>query len=247
MNPTKTLSWKSAIALAALVLTLPAAAQKRRAVQHPAPPGPAISTTVTGKIVDFATGAPVVSAYVRLGSGFDRSDSTGSFSITANFYGSADLTAERSGYVSASQTITGAGPHTVTLRLQSKPTVKLRLTDGTERDMDFDSVEFGYIPPFGSYSKGEFDDFCKPNGTEVRITRAEFARITGPAAPESTSACCPNGTPQKITATLKSGETTPLYFTDSCIGYSVDFIARDHVTGRVVYTKFSNVAEIIFP
>jgi hypothetical protein len=247
MNPTKTLSWKSAIAIAALVLTVPAVAQKRRAVQHPAPPGPAVTTTVTGKVVDAATGLPVVSASIRIGEGFDRSDSTGSFSVTAKIYGQADLVAERTGYNTGSQPISGAGPHVVTISLQSKPTVKLRLTDGTQKDMDFESVEFGYVPPFSSYVKAEFDDFCKPNGTAVRLSRTDFARITGPAITEAATACCANLSPQKITATLKTGEATALYFSDSCLGYTVDFIARDHVTGRVVYTKFANIAEIIFP
>ena len=247
MNPTKTLSWKSAIAIAALVLTVPAAAQKRRAVQHPSPPGAPVTTTITGKVVDAVTGAPVVSASLRIGEGFDRSDSTGSFSITTTIYGQGELIAERSGYTTGSQQITGAGPHVVTVQLQSKPTVKLRLTDGTQKDMDLESVEFGYVPPFSSYVKAEFDDFCKPSGAMVRLNRTEFSRIVGPATAEATTACCPNGTPQKINATLKTGEVTPLYFNDSCTGYTVDFIARDHVTGRVVYTKFANIAEIIFP
>lgn len=247
MNPTKTLSWKSAIAIAALVLTVPAAAQKRRAVQHPSPPGGAVTTTITGKVVDAVTGAPVVSASLRIGDGFDRSDSTGSFSITTTIYGQGELVAERSGYNAGRLPITGAGPHVVTLPLQSKPTVKLRLTDGTQKDMDLESAEFGYVPPFSSYVKAEYVDLCKPSGTTVRFNRTDFSRITGPATNEAFAACCPDGTPQKITATLKTGEVSALYFNDSCAGYAMDFIARDHVTGRVVYTKFANIAEIIFP
>lgn len=247
MNPTKTVSWKSAIAIAALVLTVPAMAQKRRAVQHPAPPLPAQSTTVNGKVIDAVTGLPVVSASIRLAEGFDRTDSTGSFNITTKIYGSGEIIAERSGYNPGSQQITGAGPHTVTIRLQSKPTVKLRLTDGTEKDMDLESVEFGYVPPFSSYVKAEFDDFCKPTGATIRLSRTDFARITGPSTNESAGSCCGGTSAQKVNATLKTGEATALYFIDSCAGYTVDFIARDHVTGRVVYTKFSNIAEIIFP
>ncbi len=248
MNPTKTVCWKSAVAIAALVLTLPAMAQKRRAVHHTAPPVPAESITVTGKVIDAVTGLPVVSASLRLGEGFDRSGADGSFSITTKIFGSADLVAERSGYNTGTQLISGPGPHTVTLRLESRPTVKLRLTDGTEKDMDLESVEFGYVPPFSSYVKAEFDDFCKPGGATVRLNRTDFSRITGPSVNEAVTACCGGtATPQKVNATLKNGETTALFFTDSCSGYTVDFIARDHVTGRVVYTKFSNIAEIIFP
>lgn len=248
MNPTKSPSWKSAIAVAALVLTLPALAQKRRAVQHPSHPSPAQSVTITGKVVDAVTGAPVVSATVRVMNASDRTDASGLFSITTTLHGTADITAERTGYHTGTQQISGAGPHVLTLRLESKPTVKLRLVDGTQKDVDLESVEFGYVPPFGSYVKSEYDDFCKPGGAQVRLDRAEFARITGPSTLESAGLCCGgSGSAQRINATLKSGEVTPLYFTDSCTGYSIDFIARDHVTGKTVYTKFSNVAEIIFP
>lgn len=248
MNPTKSRSWKFAIAVAALVVTMPALAQKRRAVQHPAPPTPAQSATISGKVVDAVTGLPVVSATVRVVDVSGRTDATGSFSITANIFGTADVTAERSGYNSATQQVSGIGPHVLTIQLQSKPTVKLRLVDGTQKDVDLESVEFGYVPPFSSYIKSESDDFCKPGGTEVRLNRVDFSRITGPSTIEPAGLCCgATGSAQRINATLKSGEVTPLYFSDSCTGYSVDFIARDHVTGRIVFTKFSDIAEIIFP
>ena len=248
MNPIKTVSWKSAIAIAALVLTVPAFGQKRRAVQHPSS-AVAQSVTITGKVLDAVTGAPVVYANVFLGNRSRRTDRTGSFTLNTTIHGSGNLTAERSGYVSGTQPITGGGPRDVTLRLQPTPTVKLRMVDGTQYDVDNESVEFGYVPPFGSYVKGEHDDFCKPDGTMVRIDRSEMTRITGPAVSEARPACCPGstGTPQKITMTLKTGETTPVYFTDSCSGYTIDFLARDHVSGEPVSAKFSNVAEIIFP
>lgn len=248
MNPTKTRSWKSAVAIAALLLTVPAFAQKRRAVQHPSPPDPGMSITVTGKVLDAVTGAPVVFASVQVGNRSDRTDTTGAFQLTTTIYGQADLTVQRSGYTVLTQPISGPGPHALTLRVQPTPTVKLRLVDGTEHDVDNESVEFGYVPPFSSYIKNDHDDFCKPDGTTLVLNRTQFSRITGPATNETAGACCGGtGTPQKINATLKSGEVTPLYFTDSCGGYSIDFIARDHVSGRMIFAKFSNIAEIIFP
>lgn len=248
MNPTKTRSWKSAVAIAALLLTVPAFAQKRRAVQHPSPAAPGTSITITGKVLDAVTNAPVVFASVRVGNRFDRTDTTGSFQLSTTIYGTADLMVERSGYSVLTQPISGPGPHALTLRVQPTATVKLRLVDGTEHDVDNESVEFGYVPPFSSYIKSDHDDFCKPDGTTVRLSRTQFSRISGPATNETTGACCGGtGTPQKINATLKTGEITPLYFTDSCGGYSIDFIARDHVSGKIIFAKFSNVAEIIFP
>jgi hypothetical protein len=246
MNPSNYRSWKSVAAILAVLLTVPVFAQKRRAVAHPSPAAPGVSVSVSGKVLDAVTGAPVVFATVRFGTRSDRTDATGSFKVTSTIYGQADVTAERSGYVLGKETVTAGGPLTLTLRLQPTPTVRLRLVDGTQRDVDFESVEFGYVPPFGSYIKSDSDDFCKADGSTIHVSRTEMARITGPAVSENTG-CCGGVAAQKITMTLKTGETTPLYFTDSCDGTPIDFIARDHISGQVVYTKFSNLAEIVFP
>lgn len=248
MNPSKSLSLKTVIAILTIAAALPALAQKHRAVRHPEPPGPALAITATGTVLDAVTGQPVAFADVRLGTRRDTADRNGKFSIrTVTVYGSGEITAARSGYSSASQTLTTAGAVEVTLRLQPTPTVTLRLSDGTQKQIDYESVEFGYVAPFSSYNKNELDDFCKADGTAVQLHRTQFSRITGPAVTEPQSTCCSSGTVQKINAVLRTGESLPLYFTDSCLGYSIDFIGRDHVTGDYTYTKFSNIAEIIFP
>jgi hypothetical protein len=246
MNLPKSLSWKSVVAIALFAAAVPSFAQKRRAVQHPGPPGPAAPVTVTGTVVDAVTGQPIFAANVRILNRSDNTDRTGKFRVINQIYGSSTITVGRTGYVTATQPIT-PGTHDVTFRLEPTPTIKLRLTNGTQYDIDFESAEFGYVPPFGSYNKSDKDDFCKPNGQQVTINRTEIARIIGPAVSETNSACCPDQPLQKINVVLKSGETTPLYFVDSCLGYSIDFIGRDHVKGDVVYTKFINVAEIVFP
>jgi hypothetical protein len=250
MNQVKPLSWKTVAAIALLVTaTVPALAQnpKRRAVQHPSTGGPVIPIVATGTVVDAVTGQPVVFADVRLGSRSDRTDRTGKFKISTNIPSQGVLSVTRSGYVAGSQNITGGGTQDFTIHLTPTPTVRLRLTDGSIKELDQESIEFGYVPPFGSYNKGESDDFCKPDGTQVSLNRSQIKRIIGPATLENNSACCSNNTVLKITAELKSGETTPLYFTDSCLGYMIDFIGRDHVSANFVYTKFVDVAEIIFP
>lgn len=248
MNPSKPLSLKTVIAILTIAAALPVFAQKHRAVRHPEPPGPALSITATGTVIDAVTGRPVAFADVRLGNRRDTADRQGKFSIrTVTVYGSGEITAARSGYATASQTITTGGAVDVTLRLQPTPTVSLRRADGTQVQIDYESVEFGFVPPFSSYHKNDSEEFCKSDGTTVQLHRTQFARITGPATTESFSPCCGTGTMQRINAVLRSGETLPLYFTDSCLGYSMDFIGRDHVSGDYVYVKFSDVAEIIFP
>lgn len=245
MNPLKSLHWKSAVAIALLVAAVPMDAQKRRAVQHPAPAGPTVEVTVTGTVLDAVTNAPVVFAEVRLGDKSARTDSRGKFSITNKIHGTAPLTVSRSGYVAGQESITGN--RDVTLRLQPTPTIRLRMVNGQEYDIDFESAEFGYVPPFGSYVKSESEQFCRPGGTAETISRASIRRITGPAVSESHAPCCPNNPLLKINATLKSGETTPLYFAESCDGYRIDFIGRNHTTGSFVFAKFTEIAEIVFP
>lgn len=245
MNPLKSLHWKSAVAIALLVAAVPMYAQKRRAVQHPGPAGPALEVTVTGTILDAVTGGPVVFAEVRLGGRTVRADTSGKFRITSTIHGTAVLTAGRSGYVEAQEAITAN--REVTLRLTPTPTIRLKLTNGTEHQIDFESAEFGYVPPFGSYVKGESEQFCRPGGTQETISRAAISKITGPAVSESHAPCCPSSPLLKITATLKTGETTPLYFTDSCDGHRIDFIGRNHTSGNFVFAKFTEIAEIVFP
>ena len=245
MNPSKSLSWKTVVAIAMLAAALPALAQKRRAVEHPSPPGPATTVVFSGTVIDAVTSQPVVFAEVRLLNRSDKTDRSGKFKITTTIYGTVNATIARSGYVAGTQAV--AATQDVTIRLQPTPTVTLRLTSGETHQLDFESLEFGFVPPFGSYNKSENDDFCKPNGALVTLNRADFARITGPAVAESNSSCCTSGTVQRINAQLKSGETTPLFFVDSCNGYAIDFIGRDHVSGNFVYSKFTDIAEITFP
>lgn len=248
MHLSKSFSCKALVAIAVLSAALPALAQKRRAVAHPGQSGPPLQVVVTGTVVDAVTGQPVVFADVRLGNRVDRADRQGKFRISTTIRGTQNITASRSGYVSGSLPVSTAGTHDLTIRLASTPTVTLRTTAGQTMQIDYESVEFGYVPPFGSYIKATHDDFCRADGTQVTLDRAQFTRFIGPATLESQSACCGSGPLLRVNAQLKTGETLPLYFLDSCNQqYSIDFIGRNHVTGDFEFTKFTDVAEIIFP
>jgi hypothetical protein len=248
MNPSKSLSWKSVIAILTIAAAFPALAQKRRAVMHPSPPGASLTIIAKGTVTDAVTGAPVAFAEVRLGDRSDKTDRKGVFSLRATtVFGSGTLTAARSGYVTSSESVTTGGTLNLTIRLQPTATTTLRLPNGTTHQVDTESIEFGYVPPFGSYNKSSTEDFCRADGSAVRIEVTQIARVTGPATLETHSPCCGSGPLLKINAQLKTGESLPLYFTDSCQGYTVDFIGRDHVTGDFVFAKFTELNEIIFP
>jgi hypothetical protein len=50
-----------------------------------------------------------------------------------------------------------------------------------------------------------------------------------------------------VNVEMKSGETSQVYFNDSCFGNEVDFIGRERSTGQWLYFNFTNIAEIDFP
>ena len=238
--------WKFVAAALALVLTLPLAAEKRRSVRHPSP-GNSINVKIKGTVLDATTNNPVPFAEITVADQGTFADRLGKFTIQATVSGIGNVTVGRSGYNTQTQQVSTAGDHDLTFRLTPKPTVRLRLTNGTTHDIDFETVEFGYVPPFGSYVKSASEDFCRANGEKVTIDRTQMKRITGPAVSEQASACCAHAL-AKMNVELKNGTTAVMYFMDTCDAqYSVDFIGRDHATGDFVYAKTTNIAEIVFP
>lgn len=247
MNLTNPLRWKFVVAAVALALTVPLFAAKRRAVRHPAP-GNAIVVKVKGTVVDNTTNQPVAYAEITVGDSSTFADRLGRFTVQGTVFGVGNVTASRSGYESANQQVSTAGDHTLIFRLQPKPTVRLRLTNGTSYDIDFETAEFGYVPPFGSYIKAPYEELCSSGGTTTAVDRSQMRKITGPATKESAAACCSTGPVTKMTVELKNGTTAAMYFADSCgTEYSMDFLGRDHITGDFVYAKMTDVAEILFP
>lgn len=247
MNLTKSVSWKFVVAAVSLALAVPLFAAKRRSVRHPSP-GNALVVKVRGTVLDQISNQPVAYAEITVGDSSTFADRLGRFTVNATVFGVGNVTASRSGYQSQSQQVSTAGDHTLTFRLQPKPTVKLRLTNGTSYDIDFETAEFGYVPPFGSYIKAPYEELCSSGGTTTAVDRSQMRKITGPAVKESAPACCSSGPVTKMTVELKNGSTAGMYFADSCgTEYSMDFIGRDHLTGDFVYAKMTDVAEILFP
>lgn len=224
------------------------AAGKRRSVKHPSAPN-AILAEIDGTVIDDVTGLPVVSATVEAGGEHDSTDSEGKFSLKGiSGVGSIDLVVSRSGYAEKHVAITTSGKQTITVRLTPRSTVRLRKVDGTTIELDDNSVEFGFSDAF-IYRSSTFEDFCRPDGTQIVVKREEISKITGPGTLVQAAPCCPNNvTVLKVNVTLKTGETTDLYFSDTCVfTRSVDLVGRNHATGRVVFTPFSQIAEVIFP
>lgn len=239
------------VALALTVLaSLPSQAQRRRTVRHPAAKVTVSVSEVTGTVTDSVTGRPVISAHVTAGNRSDTTDSQGKFRLrNVSGFNSLVLEVTRTGYATQSFPLSAEAKQDFTIRLVPGSTVRVRKLDGTTYDLDFDSVRFGFAVPFSTYQAAEYDEFCKTNGTSATIDRSEFRRITGPATLVSYAPCCTNANPLlKVQGELKNGETTELYFKDSCDGYSnIDISGRDHVSAEVVYIVFTDIAEVTFP
>lgn len=237
-------------ALALLAVTPTVTAQKRRSVRTPTPDG-AFTATVKGTVVDAVTGAPIAFASVSIGNSRTVASPNGNFEM-ANVTGygnSAVVSASRSGYNTQSLPLPGAGTHTLAFRLQGRPTVSVRNTNGTTTQIDDDSVKFGYVVVFGGQVASEEEDFCTLEGTAMRIGSTQIKRITGPATLVTNAACCSRAgaQSQRVRVELRTGQAHDLIFKDSCDGLTIDLIGKEHVSGTTLFVKFSDVAEVIFP
>lgn len=236
-------STRIAFALLALTLAVPsfAAGGKRRAV---GPSVPAVVTKLRGTVTDAANGRPVVFATVVAGELSATTDAEGKFELDVP--GGSTITITRSGYTTVTRTI-ATGTATVAITMNGLPSIRLKTTTNKEYELDMDGAEFAYMVPFSGYVRSDNGKFCKPDGSDYRPNKTTIKRFIGPAVSSTNEACCKDRPILKARIELKSGEQTDVYFTDSCFGYEVDFIARDHYAGEFVFLKFNDITEIVFP
>ncbi|PYQ29569.1 MAG: hypothetical protein DMF56_11425 [Acidobacteria bacterium] len=241
--------WRLA-AILMFVAALPVvAAPKRRSVSKPitAP----FTATVKGSVVDSTTGLPVAFATIAISNLKVTTTKEGTFELNnVNGIGvNVPVVASRTGYNSDTQTIAGNGTFTLTFHLRSRPTIAVRLTNGTTVQLDDDSVKFGYLILFSGYITTTSQQFCKGDGTRVTVPITDIKKITGPSQIVTNSSCCTrlNAELQRVRVEQKSGQADDMTFKESCDGYTVDFLGHDHTTGDNVFYKFSDIAEITFP
>jgi hypothetical protein len=230
-----------------------AASNKVRAIQ------PLPETLFFGRIMDGLTGNPVVAAEVVNGKRLVLTDTAGYFTISLPANRSATLVIHRSGYEPVTQTvqvIESAGGVIVSPAVPSPPvpftmtpkaTINVRDLSGTAITVDPETFLFGYVLPFASPVTSEAASLCRSDGAPFNPDRTELARIIGPATRVRSSACCTLGEVLAVTVEMKSGERLQASFTDSCAGYEIAVIGRDHVTAQPVSVSLANVSEIVFP
>lgn len=237
--------------LIVILLSLPsfAIAQKRRSAGTPdlgSGSGAAATVRANGTVTDATTGLPIAFAMITAGNRRFFAGRLGTFSLSAvTALGDVDVTASRTGYQSSTVRISGTGTHELHFRLQSRPTATLRKIDGTTVALDDDSLIFGYVVPFMSYTTATGNYFCMTDGTRTKVPMAQIKRITGLGISVPTSCCQRAG--QRVLLELRDGTIQDATFIDSCYGYTVDLIGRDHVTDDYIYVPFGQVSEIVFP
>lgn len=234
-----------AIALLTLALAVPsfAAGQKRRSVT---PSAPAALVKLSGTVVDAGNNSrPVVFATVSGPESSTSTDQSGKFELEIRV--GAPLTVTRSGYQTVTRPVP-ANATTIQIQMTGLPTIRVKTVTNREYDLDTDSSEFAYLVPFSGYVRSDSGKFCKPDGTEYKPNKSLIKRFIGPAVASTNEPCCKDGKSiLKARLELKSGEQTDVYFADSCFGYEVDFIGRDHFGGEFVFLKFNDITEIVFP
>ncbi|HEX6083072.1 MAG TPA: hypothetical protein VF266_01010 [Thermoanaerobaculia bacterium] len=248
MNPAKLSRTLAAALLVSAVLAVPASAAKRRSVAHRSP-GVEFTVNISGVVLDNVTGQPVVGVELSTGQRFDATDTQGRFDLkNATGHGSILVEAKRSGYLPFSTRITPGAPTALTIRLTPTPTVTVRLTNGEVKNLDNESLKFGYPLAFTGYIESESEDFCKiADSSKVSINKSQMARLVGPAQIVPAGSCCTDNA-AKMTLTLKNGEVHDVLFTDTCQErYKVDIGGREHVSGQFVHLLITDVAEVIFP
>lgn len=227
------------------------AAGRRRAASHPTALNKLTSPKISGTVVDDATGQPVIFARVRVGDRVDTTDNAGKYQVknVSSFGGKILVEVARTGYTTKTLQLSTGGEQVVDVRMAPLPTVRVKMTDDTILQLDADSIEFGYPVVFSGYNRADFEEFCKPNGTAVIVNRSEIRRVNGAATKGLHAPCCGTKEVEKINVELKTGEVTDLYFVDTCSNgvTSIDLIGRDHTSGKLVYTAFTSIAEVVFP
>lgn len=237
---------------AMLILALPLAAQQNT-VRHRASAPPTIGPTITltGVISDAATGQPLANAQVTAEghkSAFTGAD--GVYHIDVSSGHTVAVQADQFGYIAQTLTVFAAQGATLNFALTSKPVVVVKLANPQNNvdtfTLEVDSAKFAYLIPFSGYVSGDLGNFCKDDGTTITPDKKDIRRVIGPAVQVDKAACC-RFPIMKATLELKTGETFPIYFNDSCLGNEVDFLGRDKATGVYQYFRFTDIKEVDFP
>jgi hypothetical protein len=237
----------------ALLLTTTAASSfagdSRRRSVTPNPGGNATApgyVWLEGIIMDADWNTPVARAAIHEGHRSGFTDAQGKFYIRLTPGTEFTIVLSRIGYETREQTVKISEDTLQTFRLSSLATTTIRTKGGVTYNVDTASMEFGYIAPFSEYNKSTHLNLCTSDAGSYQPERGDIKRLT-PGAQLRDATCCPGASLPTINVELKSGGTVTGALADSCVGYTVDIIALDHVTALPVYLHLSDISEVINP
>jgi hypothetical protein len=252
-RPLRTLLISALVVLSALSLS---ADQKKRGVQRPpaagiVSPPPVAEALIVGSVVDAVTNTPVINADVSardLGR-FSRTDAQGVFRMTVPANTPVVLRISRFGYQPLNPTLTVAsGTTSRSFSMTALPAVVIRTVSGAVHQVASDTVEFGYLVPFGGFIKDRIATMCKGDGTPFTPQTNEIKRVAGPAVVVANSPCCsPSSSASGVMLEMRNGENLQAFFADSCFGYAMEVIGLDQAKATLVDIKLTEVSEIVFP
>ncbi|HXH39411.1 MAG TPA: carboxypeptidase-like regulatory domain-containing protein [Thermoanaerobaculia bacterium] len=240
------------ISLLALVVLIAstACAQTPQPRHHAVTPPPAPvggpTTQVIGVVKDASNGVPVQLATASSGDQSSPTNANGEFFLNLPTGVPVTVTVLHPGFLPFQKAITPQAGGRYDFALTEQPSVTVKLTSGVTYIVDIGSAQFAYALPLSSYVTSANENFCKPDGSAFTPTKFEFTKIIGPATESPLPVCCDGGL-LAATAQFKSGETTQVFFKDSCHFTEIDFGGRDKATGLYRWAKFTDVAEIDFP
>jgi len=214
--------------------------------------GPLATVTLHGVVRDSA-GMPVVGAYVHNGTFLsgphvgNGTNADGKYSIDLPAARPVILTIEDFAFEPVTVTVTPTANATVDFTLTTaRPAVTVRLVSGETHVFDAGTSKFAYYRILADYMKFDSPNLCATDGSSFAPNKSDIARIVGPFTRVNFSPCCSRGPVITATLEMKSGETTQVYFNDSCYDDELDFIGRERSSGVWYYLKFDDIAEIDF-
>ncbi len=262
---------RATIAISSLVFLLAAVTATgatKRAVK------PVTLVAFTYSLYDTTTQQPVIGAAVSSGTQVVTTDASGIFTLLVPIGRPTTVNVHRTGYNDLTFTVlmpfndtsipvsvpysptpvitypNGAPAQTSStgVALQPRTPVSVRLTSGQTVHLDVDSVQFAYVLPFQTPQGSNNASFCTIDGTSWTPDRGDLSQIIGPATPLTNAACCKLGPMLAVGVKVKGTNLAiQVAFADSCFGYDIDFVGRDHDSGQYVYLNFKDIALITFP
>jgi hypothetical protein len=223
--------------LLSLAISVPAVARTRVAVH------PAGQVSYSSTVIDAVTGKPVIGAEVVNQALTTTTSATGAFTIPVNSASPTTLTIRRSGYDTITVTVQPGLPPSP-LQMQPHAGITVKMKSGQTVQIDSETAQLYYVIPLLTVLHSATVALCK-DGTQIQMELPTFSRISN-VVRASGAACCHLDTIW-FDLEQKNGDRSHVSLTLDCMTYDCFLGGRDHDTYQMVYPKFEDISEVVFP